>query len=77
MKLPCFLGKGLKMLFCFSLLQNVPPLLSTDEGVRSYSCMNGLRFLAMVWIIYGHTWQLGNYILSDQRLNLLGEMICA
>jgi hypothetical protein len=37
----------------FSLKNNIKKLLST-KNKQSMSCVNGLRVLAMVWVIFGH-----------------------
>ena len=43
------------MLVCFSLTKNIPSLLSMKAGRRSNLCLNGIRFLAMCWVLLGHT----------------------
>ncbi|XP_014477851.1 PREDICTED: nose resistant to fluoxetine protein 6-like isoform X2 [Dinoponera quadriceps] len=46
-----------KALFtAFSLYTNGKSLLQTDRRQNSIDCLDGLRFLSICWIIYGHTY---------------------
>ena len=58
-----FLTKNLdrfKSIFlAFSLWRTLPRILSAKTPKGSYGCINGLRFLAMAWIVLGHTYYLG------------------
>lgn len=40
----------------FSLYKNGQELLRTDRRRGSISCLDGLRFISICWIIYGHTY---------------------
>ena len=41
-------------LLAFSVKKNGESLFSTDEPDGSFSCLNGIRFLSMAWIMLGH-----------------------
>lgn len=67
------IGKPLRALLAFSLRRNVPRVLSTRMPPGAYKAFNGLRFLSMCWIILGHTWQLGTYVvLFSGKLPIYG-----
>lgn len=40
----------------FSLYKNGKELLRTDRRQGSIGCLDGLRFISICWIIYGHTY---------------------
>ena len=40
---------------CFSLLKNVPTILSTHQPASAITSLNGIRTLSMFWVITGHT----------------------
>lgn len=40
----------------FSLYKNGKQLLRTDRRRGSIGCLDGLRFISICWIIYGHTY---------------------
>lgn len=40
----------------FSLYKNGKELLRTDRRQGSIRCLDGLRFISICWIIYGHTY---------------------
>lgn len=40
----------------FSLYTNGKKLLQTDRREDSIRCLDGLRFISICWIIYGHTY---------------------
>ncbi|ELT87089.1 hypothetical protein CAPTEDRAFT_212209 [Capitella teleta] len=63
LRIPIIKGKGSKALLAFSLYTNIPKILSTKLPPNSYTCMYGIRFWSMMWIILGHAWQLGLTIL--------------
>ena len=48
-----------RMLTTFSIMVTVPNLMSAKAPKGSLSCLNGLRFLATMFIVFGHTWNLG------------------
>ena len=64
-------GCGENTLSCFSLIRNLPNILSTESGSRSYLCMNGIRFFSMTWIVLGHAWQLGTYTWTNGKQNIM------
>ncbi|KFM57567.1 Nose resistant to fluoxetine protein 6, partial [Stegodyphus mimosarum] len=46
----------LQLLACFSLISNFKKLVNTKTSAGSMSCLHGLRFLSITWIILGHTY---------------------
>ncbi|GAB1602612.1 hypothetical protein Ahia01_000540800 [Argonauta hians] len=45
-----------KLLQCFSVYHNGSKLLNTDQGVATLTCIHGIRFLSMTWVLLGHTY---------------------
>uniref|UniRef100_A0A4W3HKU0 Nose resistant to fluoxetine protein 6-like n=1 Tax=Callorhinchus milii TaxID=7868 RepID=A0A4W3HKU0_CALMI len=45
------------MLTCFAIQKSVPSVLSTETSTGSYSVINGIRVLSLLWIISGHMCQ--------------------
>lgn len=46
------------LLTSFSLYSNGKRILSTERSGDTIGCLDGLRYLSMCWIIYGHTFYL-------------------
>ena len=46
----------------FSILKNFPAIVSIDPGRQYYVAMSGIRFFSMAWIVLGHTWDIGVYM---------------
>ena len=40
---------------CFSLYTNGYKILSTKQPPGALTCLNGIRFISMLWVILGHT----------------------
>ena len=56
------ISKPVRVILCFSLITNIRRLLSSHhskDGVL-LSCVYGIRFLLMSWVILGHSWIQGN-----------------
>ncbi|ESP03530.1 hypothetical protein LOTGIDRAFT_237644 [Lottia gigantea] len=47
----------------FSILTNVPKLLSAKKSPSAINCIHGIRFISMLWILLGHTYNYG--VISD------------
>lgn len=45
-----------KLLLSFSVYTNGAKILSTDQGKDVLTCVNGIRFLSMTWVILGHAY---------------------
>ncbi|CAG4983762.1 unnamed protein product [Parnassius apollo] len=43
------------LFFCFSVYSNTQRLLNFTSGPDSLECIDGIRALAMIWVILGHT----------------------
>ena len=56
-------------------MKNTPSVLTTESVGRGYLCMNGIRFLSMMWILLGHTWQLPTFVLVNARHQQMGEWV--
>lgn len=65
----------MKALLAFSLYSNIKSIVSTKVPANSYTCMYGIRVWSMLWIILGHTWQLGLTVVSEG--NAVGGEIIA
>lgn len=47
-------------LLAFSIRRNAYQLLNTEHSVERLSCLNGIRFFSMAWIILGHTYMIAS-----------------
>lgn len=43
----------------FSVITNAPKLLSGKSGPGAITCLHGIRFFSITWIILGHTYNYG------------------
>ena len=57
-------GMLVRVLLCFSICKHVPRMTSFDHAPGSMKCVNGMRSLAFLWIVLGHSFQLGVWITS-------------
>ena len=57
----------MRALLAFSLRRNVPRVLSTSMPPGAYVAFSGIRFMSMIWIILGHTWQVALYVTQHDR----------
>ncbi|XP_029644314.1 nose resistant to fluoxetine protein 6-like [Octopus sinensis] len=48
-----------KFLLTFSVYKNAKKLLSTNQPDGTLTCIHGIRFLSMTWVILGHTYIFG------------------
>ena len=48
-------GLAAKILLCFSLYTNGGKILSTEQPPGAITCLHGIRFLSMTWVILGHS----------------------
>lgn len=57
-------SKLVRIILCFSLITNIRRVLSThlpnNGGILS--CVYGIRFLLMSWVVLGHSWIQGNFL---------------
>lgn len=63
-----------KVILCFSLIKNGRRLFSSssNEGSsESLSCLYGIRFLTMSWIVVGHVWIQGLIQVNQNTAGLL------
>ena len=49
-------GPAVKVLHCFSALNNGRKLLSTAAPPGSFTCLHGIRVLSATWVVMGHFW---------------------
>ncbi|KAL8596761.1 hypothetical protein ACOMHN_053857 [Nucella lapillus] len=69
----CELGVVGKALMAFSVYTNGAKLLNTDQAAGTLSCVHGVRFLSMTWVVLGHTFLFPLYASS----NLIGYISVA
>lgn len=51
----------IKMFQAFSLISNFRKFVNTSFSSDTLSCLNGIRFLCMSWVVLGHTYLTVNY----------------
>ncbi|XP_076454789.1 nose resistant to fluoxetine protein 6-like [Babylonia areolata] len=54
-------GTCSKLLMSFSVYTNAVKLLSTDQPAGSLTCVHGIRFLSMTWVVLGHAFAFIGY----------------
>ncbi|KAK7088883.1 nose resistant to fluoxetine protein 6-like [Littorina saxatilis] len=52
---PPEIGTCTKVFLAFSVYTNGAKLLSTSQPAGSLSCVHGVRFLSMTWVVLGHS----------------------
>ncbi|GFY71975.1 nose resistant to fluoxetine protein 6 [Trichonephila inaurata madagascariensis] len=62
----CFKASSV-FLRCFCLFSNTAKILDTSTTANTFSCIHGIRFFSMAWVILGHTYIhntniIGNYM---------------
>ena len=58
----------------FSLYATLPKLFAAKHPPGSFQCLNGLRFLAMAWIVLGHTYKIETLF---TQAPVLGQLACS
>ena len=48
-------GLAVRILLCFSLYTNGRKIISTEQPPGAITCLHGIRFLSMTWVILGHS----------------------
>ena len=56
---------------CFSLYTNGYKILSTKQPPGALTCLNGIRFISMLWVILGHTLVFSTSSISEYYVALL------
>lgn len=51
---PVVLGTGQRALIAFSVYTNTKKLLDTSTSKGSLTCLHGIRFITMTWVVIGH-----------------------
>uniref|UniRef100_A0A1I8F1A6 Acyl_transf_3 domain-containing protein n=1 Tax=Macrostomum lignano TaxID=282301 RepID=A0A1I8F1A6_9PLAT len=59
----------LRLLLCFSVLTNARKIADVSHSEGTLTCVHGLRFLSMSWVILGHT-----YYFAFGSLNNMGQL---
>lgn len=57
-----------KLLLSFSVYSNAPKILNTNQPKGTLTCVNGIRFLSMTWVILGHTVAFGASRIGREKL---------
>ena len=52
---------AVRILHCFSALNNTRKLLSTKSSSDSFTCIHGIRLLSTTWVVMGHSWLMTYY----------------
>ncbi|XP_029656584.2 nose resistant to fluoxetine protein 6 [Octopus sinensis] len=65
-KEPSLLGRILK---CFSVYHNGSKLLNTDQAEGTLSCIHGVRFLSMAWVLIGHVYAFGIIVIMNPTIS--------
>lgn len=52
----------------FSMRKNLSKLLATNTDSKQLSCIHGIRFLSVSWIILGHSMLWSNYQIYSKSL---------
>ncbi|CAL1275765.1 unnamed protein product [Larinioides sclopetarius] len=47
---------AIRLLLCFSFISNFKKFSNTETSSETLSCLNGIRFLCMSWVVLGHTY---------------------
>ena len=68
-----FSDKFEEFLLSFSLFTTVPLITTTKQGKGAIECLNGIRVLAFMAVIFGHTYALATF---DSLPQVLGKLIC-
>ncbi|XP_013390848.1 nose resistant to fluoxetine protein 6 [Lingula anatina] len=53
---PSYRGTIHKIIIAFSMYTNGAKVLNTRQGSGALTCVNGIRFLSLSWVIWGHTY---------------------
>lgn len=49
----------MRLVKAFSMVTNMPKILSGKKSANSIHCLHGIRFFSIMWIILGHTYNYG------------------
>lgn len=65
-----------KLFVTFSLYSNIKKLTTVKKNPDQIPCINGIRFISMMWVILGHRYMFGglypstNYFYLDEVCNI-------
>ena len=67
---------GLK---CFSIYQNGKQVLNTHMGKGAITCLSGIRFISMAWIVLGHLYMFAAFQFTakenPREVELVGQKL--
>lgn len=63
-----------RLLLSFSVYSNAPKILNTSQPKGTLTCVNGIRFLSISWVILGHTYAFG-VGMADNIATFLPQML--
>ena len=66
-----FSDKFEELFLSFSLFTTVPLVTTTKQGKNAIECLNGIRVLAFIAVVIGHTYALGTF---DTYPRVLGTL---
>ncbi|KAL5014134.1 hypothetical protein ScPMuIL_008404 [Solemya velum] len=64
-----------KILEAFSVYTNAPKILSAKKARNAIHCLHGIRFMSILWIILGHTYNYG--LISNEGVMTTANMVDA
>ena len=70
-----FTGLAAKILLCFSLYTNGGKILSTGQPPGAITCLHGIRFLSMTWVILGHSGAFSVLLLGKPALEMMFRLL--
>ncbi|XP_019643423.1 PREDICTED: nose resistant to fluoxetine protein 6-like [Branchiostoma belcheri] len=64
-----------RLLLCFSPYTNIGKLLSTNQAPGAVTCLHGMRFISMSWVILGHTFAFASPVTDNfgEVVGVIGE----
>ena len=68
-------GLGMRFLLCFSAYTNGQKLMSTRRNPKNIDCINGIRTMAMSWVVLGHTYFFASQIVPWENKFTLEDVI--
>ena len=62
---------AVRVLHCFSVINNSRKLLATTSSSDNLACVHGIRVLSTIWVVMGHSYYELQYILSVTAVTII------